>query len=214
MQMTSKKMGLTLFWIGAIYAFISAIPLGAYLDSSMRDMTMGELRQTIWTPEGFWFNLWGLSPPLGALLAGIGLLLYSGAAGSRVWAFGIGIAMVVSLGMALALAGHSPPLFGVGGSVIVLCFLGILWFWAKERMALDGASTAGADFRLVGYVFFFIAAWFTCGAAAWPFLTSFAGTTPTSPMYVMVCLAMGWLFLFLSQYRARTPQGPEEARWK
>ena len=210
--MTRKKVGLTLFWIGAIYAFIFAIPVGAYLDLTISGMTMDELNQTMWTPNGLWFNLWGFSPPLGALVTGIGLLLYSGAGGSRVWAYGVGIAVVVFIGMALATIGHFPPLFGIGGAVIVLCFVGILWFWAKERMALDGASTATADFKLVGYVFFFIAAWFTCGAASGPFLRPFEDVAPTSPIYVMVCLAMGWFFLFLSYYQSHRPQGPAEAQ--
>ena len=209
--MTRKKIGLTLFWIGAVYAFILAIPVGAYLDTIISGMTMDQLNQTMWAPSGFWFNLWGLSPPIGALVAGIGLLLYSGAAASRVWAYGVGIALVVSIGAALMSIGHFPALFGIGGAVIVLSFVGILWFWVKERMALEGASTTTADLRLVGYVFFFIAAWFTCGAASWPFLRPFEGVVPTSPIYIMVCFAMGWLFLFLSYYLSRKPQGHAEA---
>ena len=205
--MTRKKIGLTLFWIGAIYAFILAIPLGAYLDTMIRGLTTDQLNQTMWAPSGFWFNWWGLSPPIGALVAGTGLLLYSGAGASRVWAYGVGIPLTVFVGAVLMSIGHFPPLFGIGGTVIVLSFLGILWFWAKERMALEGGSAARADLRLVSYVFFFIGAWFTCGAAAWPFFRPFEGVAPTSPIYIMVCFATGWLFLFLSHYQSRKAQG-------
>lgn len=55
---------------------------------------------------------------------------------------------------------YSPPLFGIGGSLILLSFIGILWLWAKERTALQGSPAIAADFRLVGYVLMLIAAWY------------------------------------------------------
>jgi hypothetical protein len=209
--MTRKKIGLTLFCIGAIYAFVAAIPLGAYVDTTIRGLTMDQLNQTMWAPTGLWLNLWGFAPPAGALVAGVGLLLYSGAGGPRIWAFGVGIAAAVVVGMALTNLGHIPPLFGIGGTVIVLSFLGILWFWAKERVTLADAAAATADLKLVGYVFFFIAAWFTCGVASGPFMRAFQDVAPMTPIYIMVCLAIGWFFMFLSHYQSRTPQGPAEA---
>jgi cytochrome bd-type quinol oxidase subunit 2 len=114
--------------------------------------------------------------------------------------------------MALTTLGHVPPLFGVGGTVIVLCFLGIAWLWAKERATLEGTAATSADFKLVGYVLFFIAAWFTCGAASGPFMRAFQDVTPMTPIYIMVCLATGWLFLFLSHYKAANPKGSAEVQ--
>ena len=74
---------------------------------------------------------------------------------------GIGsfITLLISL-VTLAINLYSPPLFGIGGTLILLSFMGILWLWAKERMALEGSFTAAADLRLVGYVFMLMAAWF------------------------------------------------------
>jgi hypothetical protein len=98
--------------------------------------------------------------------------------------------------------GHFPPLFGIGGTLILLFFIGIVWLWAKERMALQGSATTAADLKLVGYVFLLMAAWFVCGIASLPFLKSFEGDFP-SPAHVIVLFVLGWLFLFLGHYQSR-----------
>jgi hypothetical protein len=141
------------------------------------------------------------------LVAGIGILLYSGAKGSTVWKYGIGIALAVFIGMASGALGHIPPLFGIGGTLILLFFMGILWLWAKERMALKDSSATAADLKLAGYVFMLIAAWFICGITSQPFMKVFEGEAPGSPIHIMIFLVLGWLFLFLSHYKSRHKQG-------
>ena len=56
---------------------------------------------------------------------------------------------------------HPDPLFDIAGTLVLLLFIGIVWLWAKERIALKGSSTTAADFKLTGYVFMLMAAWFT-----------------------------------------------------
>jgi hypothetical protein len=111
---------------------------------------MDELNQTIW----------GMSRPMGILYNSSaslgGILIYSGAKGLTVLKFGIGVFLANILAFVVMSFGHVPPLFAIGGTVILLSFLGILWLWGKERMALKGASTAAADYKLVGYVFLFL----------------------------------------------------------
>ncbi|UCG10429.1 MAG: hypothetical protein JSW30_00785 [Dehalococcoidia bacterium] len=58
-------------------------------------------------------------------------------------------------------------------------------------MALKGSSKTVADFKLVGYVFMLIAAWFICGIASQPFLKAFEGQALANPMHVMVFLVLG-----------------------
>ncbi len=164
---------------------------------------MDEVNQTMWAFTGPWYLLWALGVPLAAIIAGIGLLLYSSAKGSTVWKYGIGIALAISIGMASGFLGHIPPLFGIGGTLILLFFMGILWLWAKERMALKDSSTTAADLKLVGYVFMLIAAWFICGIAGQPFMKALEGEAPGTPILVMIFLVLGWLFLFLSHYKSR-----------
>jgi cytochrome bd-type quinol oxidase subunit 2 len=114
--------------------------------------------------------------------------------------------------MAFMSLGHFPLLFGIGGSLILLLFLGSAWLWAKERAALEGSAAAAADLKLVGYIFLLIAVWFTCGALSWPFLKAFEGQEPSTPLHIMLFFVLGWLFLFLSHYRSRKPkEGSGEA---
>jgi len=199
--MTKQKVGLVVFWISVIWmivwVYIGSGIFGPILHSSTTD----EINQTIWAFTGPLNRLYGLSVPLGAIATGIGMLLYSGAKGSTVWKVGIGlfIMFVISL-VTLALNLYSPPLFGIGGTLILLSFIGILWLWAKEHIDLKGSSTTAADFKLVSYVFMLIAAWFLCGKAADGFVKGLEGLPTMSMMNILILLAMGWVFLFLSDY--------------
>jgi hypothetical protein len=158
--MTKQKVGLVLFWVAAIWAILWGVIVSYPINSATNALTMDELNQTMWAMTGPLFLIWGVfGATLAALVAGIGLLLYSGAKGSTVWKFGIGIVLAFVIAMAISLMGYFPPLFGIGGSLILLLFFGILWLWAKERIALKGSSTAAADFRLAGYVSMLMAAW-------------------------------------------------------
>jgi len=89
--MNKQKFGMVLFWIGVLWAILGGVIGGISASSVMNSLTMTELNQTIWAINGPVFLLYSLSPILGALVAGIGVLLHSGAKGSTVWIFGIRI---------------------------------------------------------------------------------------------------------------------------
>lgn len=203
--MDKKKTGLVIFWLGIIWAILWGLVIGLiFVSPAFRNLTMDELNQTMWTTNGLWFFLWVFGVPLGALVAGIGILLYSDAKGSTVGKFGIGVALAIIIGMGAGHSlGHFPPLFGIGGALILLSFFGILWLWAKERMALDDTFKTAADLKLVGYVFLLIATWFVCGIAAIPFLKALEGLPASSPIHIMIFMALGWIFLFLGHYKSR-----------
>lgn len=201
--MNKQKVGLTLFWIAIFWAFLWGILLSFFVDLAFYNLTMDEVNQTMWALTGPWFFLWAFGVPLAAIFAAIGILLYSGAKGAVVWKYGIGIFLFVFIGLMSGRIGHIRPLYGVGGALILLCFTGILWLWAKERMALKDEPTIAADLKMVGYVFMLIAAWFICGIASQPFLQVFEGEPPSTPIHVMLFLVLGWLFLFLSHHKAR-----------
>jgi hypothetical protein len=210
--MKKQKVGLVLFWIGIIWAILWGAIEGWFVASVFRNLTMDELNQTMWAFMGSWFLLWAFGVPLGAVVAGIGAMLWSDALGSTVWKYGIGIILAVIIASVVMPAlGHFHPLFGIGGTLILLLFIGILWLWVKERIALKGSSTTAADFKLVGYVFMLIAAWFICGIAGKPFLKALEGQAPNSPIHIMIFLVLGWFFLFLSHYKSRKQQGLDES---
>ncbi len=200
--MTKQKVGLALFWVAVIWAFFWGVLASVFVSSAFNNLTMDELNQTMWATTGPWYLLWAFGVPLGALVAGIGALLYAGAKGSTVWKFGIGIFLAVPLVMMSGLLGYVRPLFGIGGALILLFFIGILRLWAKERMDLKDASATAADLKLAGYVFMLIAAWFICGIASQPFLKALEEEPPPTPIHVMIFLVLGWLFLFLGHRKS------------
>ncbi|MFC1907136.1 hypothetical protein ACFLW8_03515 [Chloroflexota bacterium] len=203
--MTKQKVGLGIFWAGVIWAFIWLV-IGWTNQLALRYLIMEEIIQAIWEIIGPLTLMGAIGGPHGALLAGVGILLYSGVKGWTVWMVGIGILIMLSIPvMFLMTTWHFPPLFGIGGTLILLFFTGILWLWAKERMALKDSPTAAADFKLIGYVFMLIAAWFICGIASEPFRKVFEGLQ-SNPIFAMIFLVLGWLFLFLGHYKLRKQQ--------
>ena len=59
-------------------------------------------------------------------------------------------------------------LFGIGGGLIALAYIGIIWNWIKTRSGLSKGERLGADLKIVGYFFFLITAWFLCGLLGAP----------------------------------------------
>ena len=159
--MNKQKVGLVLFWIGIAWTIAWEVVNDVKVLPLMRSLTLDEFNQTIWAFTGPLMFLRGTSMPLGAILSGIGILLYSSAKGATVWKVGIGLIIVwiISL-IAMGTNLYSVPLFGIGGTLIWLSFIGILWLSAKERIALKGSSTTALDLKLVGYVCMLMAAFY------------------------------------------------------
>jgi hypothetical protein len=55
-----------------------------------------------------------------------------------------------------------PALFGIGGGLITLFFIGSAWQCARVRPMLSGSGKTGSDLRMVGLVSFVVAAWDLC----------------------------------------------------
>jgi hypothetical protein len=202
--MKKEKVGLLIFWIAAIWILLWGIIGSLFLTPVYRNLTMEEVNQTMWASNGIWFIIWGVfGVALGAIIALIGVLLNSGAKISTALKYGIGIFLVLIISMMVGMGGHIPILFGIGGTIMLLCFIGILKMWAKERMAIKNESYIALDFKLVSYVFFLITAWFTCGMAGFPYLKAMEGVTQGSPIHLMIFFVLGWIFLFLSHYKSQ-----------
>jgi len=205
--MTKQKVGLVVFWISVIWMIAWLVIAKGIFGPLAYSLTTEEINQTIWAFTGPLNILSGVSPLFGALIAGIGISLYAGVNGSTVWKVGIGLFIGLTIALvATAFNFYSAPVFGIGGSLILLSFIGILWLWAKERMALKESHVIAVDFRLVGYVFMLMAAWILCGKAAQGFVKGLEGLPTTSMMNILILLATGWVFLFLSHYKSRQQQ--------
>ena len=197
--MNREKTGLVVFWIGVVFMVFLA-GLGGRGVPPLISRWNQALNIGL-AP----FLFWSFSVPIGALLMGIGMLLYTGAKASRVWAFGIGVFVtfvfidILLRGYLLATDAHSPGFYGFFGVVILVIFIALIWKWAKWRKRLEGEMQLVADLQLVGYVFFIIASWFICEALGLPFAESPSQFIPRSPVNIMLNLFVGWLFLFLGQ---------------
>jgi hypothetical protein len=109
-----------------------------------------------------------------------------------------------------------PALFGGGGGLITLFFLGSTWLWARTRPTLSGASKTGSDLRMVGFIFFVVAAWDLCGIfgvgnfvlrpeLADKFSVPISSTI-NAASGVLVLLVLGWGFNYFGQLLSRRVQ--------
>ena len=186
--MNKKTTGLILFWIGVIYMFLMA-GVGGWGTPSL----IARLSQI----SPIFFYLWGFSVPVGAILAGVGIMLYTKS--KNYLAYAIGIALVVILTefvlrtYLLRTDAHYPPLFGILGASTLILFSALVWYWAKKPKH--------STLKLTGYAFFIIATWYICGAFGAIFVEALAKYTPKSPVNIMIYMFLGWLFSFLGYYQ-------------
>lgn len=205
-----QKAGLIIFIIGVIWTLIWGIVISIPCTNAVNSLTMEQLNESKWAMDGPLMMLWGLGGlPLGIVISGIGLLLYTNAKGLTTLVFAIGILLAIFLAVSTGGLGLFPSLFGTGGVIILLSFFGIMWFWAKNRKGIKGRWAKAADLKLVGYIFLLLAAWFTCGLGGQLMAKAFKGLDYPPPLHVMIFFVLGWLFLFLSHYQLRNEKFPE-----
>ena len=163
--------------------------------------------------------LWALSVPLGAFIVAIGAALIAQVE-RRV--LGLLILLIV-LFTAWRLFGTTsqmvPALFGIGGGLITLFFIGSAWHWARIRPTLSGSDKTGSDLRMVGFVFFVVAAWDLCGLLGManfvlrPELASKfdvpLGSTINAASGILVLLVLGWGFTYFGQLKSQQGQAVE-----
>ena len=87
--MKHKTIGLSLFWISAAYMIAMGFIASFGARSAYRFMTLDQVRETIWSATSPLFGLWATAIPIGAILAGVGMLVYVRAKGSHIWLFGV-----------------------------------------------------------------------------------------------------------------------------
>ena len=200
-----KRAGWIIFVLGLLYMVLMGWVGSWFNTPQFRTLSLEELQDTMWSLDKAPFWIWAFSVPIGAILAAVGILLHATQKRSRTGLMGIILFLVSALAFFAARIGHVPPLFGIGGGLILASFVAILWLWGKRRVSLSGAAGLGADFQLVAYVFFLTAAWYICGRLGQPYLASMSELEQSSPINIMIYLALGWIFLFLSHLKSETP---------
>ena len=196
-----QNLAVSLFWVGLLIAVTFAGIAGWNLTHNLRTLSAAEIETTIWNIGGPLFSLWAFSVTLGSLLAIIGAFLYVKTKPAFAWLTSIGVLSVVIAMTMVWSAEYFPPLFGVGGILILGFFFAIVWLWMKRYARLDIQGKIAGSYTLIGYLFWMNASWFLCGETAKMHLKAFAGSAPPSPIEIMVFLVLGWLFVLVGEYK-------------
>ena len=160
---TKKRIGLAIILLSVV-CMVGVGWIGGWsFGSTYRNLSLAETDATAWALSGPLFWIWAFSVPVGSVLAGLGLLLYSESRRAEIWVFVVGMLSIMALVESMRGSTHHPPIYGIVGGVILACFLLILWFWAKKQSILSGRARMAANLQLVGYVFMFLAMWNICG---------------------------------------------------
>jgi hypothetical protein len=206
---TSQKIGWVVFTIGGLYM----VGLG-WLYSWRIVPAANQIGSDAYS--GLLGFLWALSVPLGAFIVAIGAALIAKVERRVFWLLVLLLVLVPIWKIIGTTNQMVPALFGVGGGMITLFFIGSTWQWAKTRPTLTGAAKTGSDLRMVGFIFFVLAAWDLCGIfgmANYVLRPELAekfsvpiSSTINSASGVMVLLVLGWGFSYLGQLISRRAQ--------
>ncbi|MFC2053897.1 hypothetical protein ACFLV7_06300 [Chloroflexota bacterium] len=210
---TSQKIGWVVFLIGAL------LMIGLGWLYSWRVVPAANLVGTE-AYSGLLGFLWALSVPLGAFIVAIGAALIAKVERRVFWLLILLLVLFTAWLMVGTTSQIVPALFGIGGGLITLFFVGSVWHWASIRPSLSGSDKTGSDLRMVGFIFFVVAAWDLCGLLgmanyvlrpelAQKFEVSL-GSTINSASGVLVLLALGWGFTYFGQLKSLQGQSVEE----
>jgi hypothetical protein len=213
--MKTNRIGLIVFWIFVLYMVGMNCVASWWVVPMFRNLTPAQINETIWLGNSLVRRLWSFATPVGSVLACVGLLIYTRSKGTHIWLFGVGLTLLLPGIGFLPISGYYPPVFGIGGVLVMALFLITIWFWAKRRPLLEGSAGTAADFQLAGYVLFLVAMWFLCGMLGPPNyllntdkVQQFGSlqNAQAEAVKILIYFILGWLFLFLSHYKLRNQQ--------
>lgn len=206
---TSQKIGWMIFAIGGMYMLGLGWLYSWWVVPAANQLGSDAL-------SGLLGLIWALSVPLGAFIVAIGAALIARVERRVLWQLILLLVLVAAWRNIGTTSQMIPALFGVGGGLITLFFLGSTWQWARNRPTLTGAAKTGSDLRMVAYIFFVLAAWDLCGIFGMgnyvlrPDLADMfsvpIGSTINAASGVMVLLVLGWGFTFFGQRISRAGQ--------
>jgi len=197
--MNRKKIGMILFWLGVIFTVVwQALTWGQ--SPIQRVHTAEELSGTIhaiWGPL-FTIRIIGGGGPSFTL---VGALLYTGKKGSYTWLLGL-LPNLLNFGQYWQPTKNLPGLFGLGGTVILLSYFGILWLWTRTHTTYEGAAKTGKIIQLLGYSVLVITGLLLCMHFGNPNQLALADLPIPSSHSINITLSLGMLLLFAGNYVA------------
>lgn len=203
--MNRQKIGKILFWIGVINMMVW-LALTIIQSPTQRVHTAEELSGTIhaiWGPL-FWIRIMGGSGPAFSL---VGVLVYTSKKGSYFWLLGL-LPNLLNFGQYWQPSTHVPALFGIGGTVILVSYFGILWLWTRTYAAYEGLARIGKQVQLLGYSVLVVTGLLLCMYFGNPKQLALAVLAIPSSELINLTLSLGMLLLFLGHYLvARSSKG-------
>jgi hypothetical protein len=107
---------------------------------------------------------------------------------------------MTGIGMIWEPSQHIPQLFGLGGAVILVSYLGILWAWTRTYAAFEGIARTGRQIQIVGYSFLFATGALLCSYIGDPNVLALEALPSASAESVNISLALGMLLLFVGHH--------------
>jgi len=198
-KMTKQKVGLVLFWLGVVGLLINYFSL--WISAPLYRVTTPEtLIGTGWAPGEFLYLFAGMSMFIGLGISIIGVLLYSGKKGSLFWLWGLVPLIALGWLMVWQPSQHLPSVYGIGGGIITLAYIGVLWAWVKTHTAYEGIAKTGKHIQLLGYSFLYITAIFLCLYIGNPNLPGLADQPVVSSYSILIAFSVGWVLLSVGHY--------------
>ncbi len=195
--MNRQKIGLILFWLGVIFTVIwQALTWGQ--GPIQRTHSADELLGTvhaIWGPL-FTIRIIGGGGPTLSL---VGALLYADKKGSYTWLLGF-LPNFVNFGMYLEPSQHISALYGLGGTIILFSYFGILWVWTRTYRGFVGAGRTGRQIQLVGYSVLVVTGNLLCMYFGNPHQLALVDLPIPSGLVINLSLSLAMLLLFLGHY--------------
>ena len=195
--MNRQKIGKILFWIG-VSNMIVWLALTILQSPTQRVHTAEELSGTIhaiWGPL-FWIRIMGGSGPAFSL---VGVLVYTGKKGSYFWLLGL-LPNLLNFGQYWQPSKHNPALFGIGGTVILISYYGILWLWTRTYAAYEGLARIGKQVQLLGYSVLVVTGLLLCMYFGNPKQLALAVLAIPSSELINLTLSLGMLLLFVGHF--------------
>jgi hypothetical protein len=195
--MDRQKIGKILFWLGVIFTVVwQALTWGQ--SPIQRVHTAEELSGTIHAVWGALFTL-RIIGGSGPALSLVGALLYAGKKGSYSWLLGF-LPSFVNFGMYWEPSQYVPALFGIGGTIILLSYFGILWVWTRIYGIYEGAARTGRLIQLLGYSLLVVAGNLLCMYFGNPNQLALVDMPIPSSLIINLTLSSAMLLLFVGHY--------------
>jgi hypothetical protein len=197
--MNRQKIGVVLFWFGIIGVFVMQA-LTWIQGPIHRVHAAEELLETPHAINGALFSIRNLGGS-GLALSLIGVLLATGRKGSYFWLAGL----LPSFALLLPYwqpHQHIPAFFGIGGTIILLSYFGILWLWNQTYATYEGLGSTGRHIQLLGYSFLVSTGLLLCmyfGNPKQPALEALPIPIPSGES-INLTLGLSMLLLFAGHY--------------